>query len=216
MRIVNVLGYEGLYAVTDEGEIYSLKKGGIMKKSIGRGGYYEVKLSKNGISKKWFVHRVVLGSFKKKLNEKLVVDHINCNKLDNRLENLRQITSRENTARAKVSPYGRGVKLFKESGKYGSFININKIRYNLGMFLSAEEASNAYNKALSDWEEKGILPFKPDRTVKLCKRCGRILPKSEFYYVETHGSSWLCKECSRKAMKEQRIKSKNNLKKRVL
>lgn len=204
MRIVNVLGYEGLYAVTDEGDIYSLKKGEVMKKAIGRGGYYEVNLHKNGISKKWFVHRIVLGSFKGKLNDKLVVDHINCDKLDNRLENLRQITSRENTARAKVSPYGRGVKLFKERGKYGAFININKVRYNLGMFLSAEEASNAYKKALDNWEEKGILPFKPDRTVKLCKRCGRLLPKSEFYYVKTHGSSWLCKECSKEAMRESR------------
>lgn len=179
-----------------------------MKQKIGRGGYYEVNLHKNGIPKKWYVHKIVLGSFKGKLNENLVVDHINSIKTDNRLENLRQITSRENTARAKVSPYGRGVKYFKQRNKYGAFININKTRYNLGLFLCPEEAGNAYRQALTDWEEKGMLPSKVDRSVKFCKGCHRTLPKSEFYYEKGHGSSWLCRECHKKQMKERRSSMK--------
>ena len=54
MRIVNVLGHEGLYAVSDVGEVYSLKRGNKMNLSIDRGGYYVVRLSKNGIKRKFF------------------------------------------------------------------------------------------------------------------------------------------------------------------
>ena len=206
MKIVNVLGYEGLYAVTDEGEIYSLKKGEMLKQRINKEGYYEIVLSKDGIKKTLRVHQIVYNSFNGKEYDGLVIDHINSIKTDNHLDNLRKITNRENVARSKVSPYGRGVRFFKEINKYGAFISINKERYNLGLFLSAEEASNAYNKALSNWEEKAILPFKTDRTMKLCKGCGKVLPKSEFYYVKSHGSSWLCKECSKEAMRERRKK----------
>ena len=203
MRIVNVLGYEGLYAVSDVGEVYSLKRGNKMNLSIDRGGYYVVRLSKNGIKRKFFVHRIVYGSFKGKLSDKLVVDHINSNKLDNRIENLRQITSRENTARAKVSPFGRGVKYFKERNMYGSFIQIEKIRYNLGYFSNCIDAQKAYAEALGNWENKRILPPKRDNTVKLCDGCKRILPKTDFYYVRGHGTSWLCKECSKKGMRKK-------------
>ena len=207
MKIVNVLGYEGLYAVTDSGEIYSLKRGNKMKLSIDRGGYCIVKLSKNGISHKLFVHRIVYGSFKGKLSEKLVVDHINCNKLDNRIENLRQITSRENTSRAKISSFGRGVKFFKERNMYGSFIQIEKIRYNLGYFSNCIDAQKAYMKALEKWENERILPPKRDNTIKLCDGCKRMLPKTDFYYVRGHGTSWLCKGCTKKLMKERREKN---------
>ena len=206
MKIVNVLGYEGLYAVTDEGDIYSLKKGRIKKKLLDKDGYYKVGLNKNGIQKTYKVHQIVYYSFNGKNNDDLVIDHINSIKTDNRLENLRKLTNRENSARNRTHKYGRGVRYFKKLDKFGATISINKERFHLGVFKSEEEAREAYKNACSNWEEKGILPFKPDRTVKLCKRCGRILPKSEFYYVKTHGSSWLCKECSKEAMRERRKK----------
>lgn len=206
MKIINVLGYEGLYAVTDEGDIYSLKKGEMLKKRINKAGYYEVVLNKCGIHKTCRVHQVVYNSFHGKEYNDLVIDHINSIKTDNRLDNLRKITNRENVSRSKTNRYGKGVRYFERIKRFGAEISISKTRYYLGTFQTQKEASDAYKKALSDWENKGVLPFKPDRTVKLCKRCGRVLPKSEFYYVKSHGSSWLCKECSKESMRERRKK----------
>lgn len=204
MKIVNVIGYEGLYAVTDDGIIYSLKKGEMMNQRINKAGYCEISLSKDGVRKTLRVHQIVYNSFHGKEYDELVIDHINSIKTDNRLDNLRKITNRENVARSKVSPYGRGVRYFKRINRFGAEIGINNTRYYLGTFQTEEEACNAYKKALSNWEDKGVLPLKKDRSVKLCKRCGMILPKSEFYYVKGHGTTYLCKECHKKEMKKIR------------
>lgn len=55
---------------------------------------------------------------------------------------------------------------FEKINKYGACIQINKIQYHLGVFCDVEDARNAYDKALSDWNDNGILPYKRDRTVK--------------------------------------------------
>lgn len=217
MKIVNVLGYEGLYAVTDEGDIYSLKRGEVMKQRINNAGYFEIVLCKCGIKKTYRVHQVVYNSFHGKEYDDLVIDHINSIKTDNRLDNLRKITNRENSSRSKTNRYGRGVRYFKRIKRFGAEISISKTRYYLGTFQTQEEAKNAYEKALLDWEDKGILPFKTDRSVKLCKGCGNMLPKSDFYYIKGHGTTYLCKECHKKQMNERRNTFiKNNSKKRVL
>lgn len=63
--------------------------------------YYQVSLRKNNIWKTKSVHRIVKESFHWPSN--LWVDHINNDKLDNRLENLDYVTPKENTNRAMKS-----------------------------------------------------------------------------------------------------------------
>lgn len=167
MNVINVVGYEGIYAVSDTGIIFNIKKGTVMKTRINIYGYEEVTLSsvKSGKSK-MRVHRIVYESFNGKVKDDLVIDHIDNNKLNNNLSNLRKLTNRENICRSKVSKYGRGVHYFEKINKYGACIQINKIQYHLGVFCDVEDARNAYDKALSDWNDNGILPYKRDRTVK--------------------------------------------------
>ena len=45
-------GFEGLYAVTREGHIYSYRKGGLKSERLNKNGYYEVYLSKKSKTKK--------------------------------------------------------------------------------------------------------------------------------------------------------------------
>lgn len=110
----NIKDFEGYYQVSTEGEVKSLDrqvkttrgsrfyKGKILNKNIGTNGYYYVILSKNGETKTAYIHKLVAETFLEKPNEQLVVDHINENKLDNRLENLRYLSSFENTSRSNI------------------------------------------------------------------------------------------------------------------
>lgn len=79
------------------------------------------------------------------------VDHINGDRLDNRLTNLRPATWSQNSINAQkhrdnTSGY-KGVCWAATKNKWKAVININKKRTFLGYFLTREEAAIAYNKA---------------------------------------------------------------------
>jgi hypothetical protein len=81
---------------------------------------------------------------------KLIVDHINKNKIDNRIENLQIITQRENISRSIDGNFPTGVIFHKYHRKYQARILIDKKRKSLGYFSTPEEASQAYQNALKN------------------------------------------------------------------
>lgn len=207
MKIKNVINYEGIYAVSDDGRVFNLQRGIEMKQHI-TGGYMYVKLRSNGEYINERVHRLVYESFKGRIIPNLVIDHIDGDRLNNNLTNLRQITTRENTTYGwrnhKTSGLPTGVREFKQSGIFGAEISIEGERYYLGSSHSAEEASEAYQQALKRWTGEGIKPIKRDRTTKLCKTCGQTKSITEFYNIKGHGLSWYCKECNRADARRRR------------
>jgi hypothetical protein len=90
--------YEGLYEINEEGDIYSLWYNKIMKPSINDNGYLFYKLSKDGVEKKCFQHRLIAIQFIENPENKEEVDHINRKPTDNRIENLRWVIREENRA----------------------------------------------------------------------------------------------------------------------
>lgn len=93
--------YEGLYQVSNLGNVKSLNyrktdKEKILKQTIYKNGYSRVLLSKNGIKKLKYVHRLVAEAFIPMDEYKNEIDHINCNRSDNRIKNLRWSTRKEN------------------------------------------------------------------------------------------------------------------------
>jgi hypothetical protein len=101
-----VIGYEGLYEVSNLGRVKSLKylkigKEKILKERIHQ-GYNRVILFKNGIGKEHSVHRLVWNAFNGDIPKGLVINHLNEIKSDNRLCNLEMCTPKEN------SNYGTG------------------------------------------------------------------------------------------------------------
>lgn len=207
MKIVNVLGFEGEYCVTDEGKVYNLKTGNEMQKREYR-GYYYVHLHSNGLSYNLRLNRLVLSSFRReKIDEKFVVDHIDCNKLNDRLDNLRLITNGENTLRGKTSKYSRGVCYYNHNKKFGANIQINHKRYFLGLFDTEKEASEVYEQALSNWKDCDIVPLEAnervDKTHKICKMCGEDLPIEEFKELKRGGHSHLCMRCEKEYKHEK-------------
>lgn len=96
-----VVGYEGLYEVSDFGAVRCVTtkgcyRGRTLKHYISKQGYLRVALTKNGKPKGRFVHRLIAEAFISRVDEKDEIDHINTDRLDNRLENLRWCTHKEN------------------------------------------------------------------------------------------------------------------------
>ena len=96
-------GYEGLYEISRKGIIRSLHKANY-KNTIsvrpGRGGYFSARLSKEGKSNSKYLHRLVAETFIPNPEGKEIVNHINGNKLDYRIQNLEWVTQSENVLHA--------------------------------------------------------------------------------------------------------------------
>jgi len=100
----------------------------------------------------WRVHRIIASAFGLDLSGGLQVDHINGNKSDNRLENLRSVTNQFNcTAFKKVaagaSSKFRGVHWHKRKGRWHSRIQVNGRQKHIGYYNNEIEAALAYDEA---------------------------------------------------------------------
>ena len=98
----DVVGYEGLYQVSNTGKIKSLKlnrevfKNRIVKGRGNKDGYVKCLLSNKGKCEQKYLHKIIAETFIPNPENKPQVDHINCNSLDNRVENLRWCNQKEN------------------------------------------------------------------------------------------------------------------------
>ena len=81
-----------------DGERVRLFKGRVLKQTKRPIGYSTVGLSINGVSKTYLVHQLVAMAFlgHNPSGMKLVIDHINGDKNDNSVNNLRIVTQKEN------------------------------------------------------------------------------------------------------------------------
>lgn len=104
-----VKGFEGLYWINENGDVYSKRKRFLVAHKD-RYGYLKLGLSKNG-NRYWFtIHRLVALNFIDNPNKKPCVNHIDGNKLNNSTSNLEWCTVTENNrhswkiGNSKVSP----------------------------------------------------------------------------------------------------------------
>ena len=127
------------------------KKEKFLKLNLNGSGYLGMSLSKNNKRKTKTIHQLMAIAFlnHKPSGCKLVVDHINNVKTDNRLENLQLITHRENVSKdRKGSSKHTGVSWNKRRSKWKSSIQINGKPKHLGYFTDELEAAQAYQNAL--------------------------------------------------------------------
>ena len=98
----DIKGYEGRYQVSNLGRVKSLKDryGNYREKILNPRnsiqGYLDISLYKNGVSKRFKVHRLVAEAFISNINNYSQVNHKDENKQNNRVENLEWCTSKYN------------------------------------------------------------------------------------------------------------------------
>lgn len=100
-----VKGYEGLYAVSNFGNVKSLsnnkkKKEKILRPGVNSSGYLNVSLTINKKAKSMVVHRIVAAAFLEGLDETTEANHKDGNKQNNRLDNLEVNTRPQNIQHA--------------------------------------------------------------------------------------------------------------------
>lgn len=93
-----IIGYEGLYEVSNYGRIISFKKNvkRILKLQKDKDGYLICGLWNNNKCKTIKIHRIVAEAFITNPENKPEIDHINTDRTDNRVENLKWVTPKEN------------------------------------------------------------------------------------------------------------------------
>ncbi|MBQ4031321.1 MAG: HNH endonuclease [Bacilli bacterium] len=122
----DIEGYEGLYKVSNLGNVKSMKyfhheKEGILIGGIKKYGYRQVILVKKGKVKYMNVHRLVAQTFIPNPLNKPQINHIDGNKLNNCVNNLEWCTPSEN----QIHAYRTGLKkpLCSEKNKYSKKVN---------------------------------------------------------------------------------------------
>jgi hypothetical protein len=163
----DVPGYEGLYQVSNLGNVKSLPrkrnhigntsyytKEKIVKGTIVRGGYLSFNLNKNSEIKHYRIHQLVAMAFlghKPDGTSVIVVDHIDDNRINNRLDNLQLITQRENTSkRIRGKSKYLGTHWHSYHKKWCSSINVKYKTIYLGYFNCELAAHIAYINKLKE------------------------------------------------------------------
>tara|TARA_R110002072_G_C7591078_1_gene503076 strand:+ start:17 stop:517 length:501 start_codon:yes stop_codon:yes gene_type:complete len=157
----DIPNYEGIYQVSDLGRVKSLTRKGfdgrsvkerILKPAANNNGYLLIALRRNGKTNMRTIHQLVAEAFlgHTPCGHKLIVNHINFNRQDNRAENLEIDTQRNNTNQKHIKSSSKytGVCWAKDAGKWMSAIRINGNRKHLGYFTDELEASQAYQDKL--------------------------------------------------------------------
>lgn len=157
----DIPNYEGLYSISNTGIIKDVIKNKLVNAHDNGKGYLKASLvNKEGYRKYWYVHKLVILTFNGFEKDKHV-DHIDGNRQNNNITNLRYVTPRQNVQKGRFkNPASKLIGVAKDGVRWRSTITIDKVRYFLGRFDSDVEGHNAYIKALNDWENKGIKPTK--------------------------------------------------------
>jgi hypothetical protein len=141
-----IKNYEN-YSVSTLGQVRNDTTGKILKGHPCRIGYIKISLYKNEIKKTLYLHRLVALTFISNPENKSQVDHIDNDKLNNYLTNLRWATSFENQHNVKKSIKNtsgvKGVYWYKSQQKWLALIHVDGIRIHLGYYNTIEEATIA-------------------------------------------------------------------------
>lgn len=92
----DIQGYEGLYAITEDGQVYSIRRKKFLALYKTPKGYFTVHLSKGNVSKGFQVHRLVQEAYLPNPEGLPQVNHKDENPSNNHVSNLEWVTAKQN------------------------------------------------------------------------------------------------------------------------
>lgn len=139
----DINGFEGYYQISDYGNVRSLdrfdgvnhRKGQLLKPTLKFNGYLQVGLRKHNKRKYFSIHRLVAIHFIDNPENKKQINHIDCNKQNNTINNLEWVTPKENQFHAKENGLRNNMPSGEKHTNYGKYAENSKsakpiIRYN--------------------------------------------------------------------------------------
>ena len=139
-------GYNN-YAISSFVKVKNTKTGKILKGFDNGHGYLKVDLYEDAIRKTHQVHRLVANALIDNPDDKLCVDHIDNNRTNNHISNLRFATNKENSQNRKLSSRNtskvKGISFNKKAKKWHAQIMIDGISIHIGLFANLEDAKIA-------------------------------------------------------------------------
>ena len=138
--------YEGLYEIHLNGPdnqpaVWSVRSNKYLKPCADRDGYHYVNLCNDNVQKHHRIHRLVAMNFINNPNDHTQVDHIDGNRQNNQIQNLRWVTHQQNHFNRTTA---KGYNWDKRAGKWRAEIRVNGKKINGGLFDNEEEARACY------------------------------------------------------------------------
>jgi hypothetical protein len=147
MKSFIIEGYNSLYVIYENGEIYNMRTGKKVKPYTNNVGYYRVGFYKDGKRIQKYLHRLLAEAFIPNLENKEFINHIDGNPANNDLSNLEWCTRSENTLHAYKLGLNYTTPMYGEQNR-NSILNNNIVldirkKYNSG--IKQTEIAKNYN-----------------------------------------------------------------------
>lgn len=139
--------YRTIPGISNIGTVMSLRNDRLMSQKL-KNGYCNVKLSLNGIQHEKRIHRIMAEAFIENPDNKETVDHIDGQRSNNKLWNLRWATRSENCHNKVMPNNTTGLPgVTARRSKWESSIQVDGHQYHLGTFKTKGEAYEARKAA---------------------------------------------------------------------
>ena len=119
MNLVPIKDYENYSFDLNNNQVYGHKHKKYLKSDLDKDGYYRIILSKNNKKKTFQFHRLIYEAHFGTIPEKMLIDHIDMDKQNNNIENLRLATLSQNMWNSKT-----------KKNNLSGYKNINKTKWN--------------------------------------------------------------------------------------
>lgn len=179
-----IIGYEGLYEVSNLGRVNSLmdnhwlKRDKILIWSISD-WYLRLSLCKNKKHKNKTIHRLVATMFKENPDNKPMVNHIDGNKLNCREDNLEWVTASENTIHSWKNW------LSKITNNHHFYTN-HPFKWKFGKYHNSSKKVNQYSlqwEFIREWESIADISREFKTSVASISNCCRWKSNNSWWYI---------------------------------